>query len=756
MAEQQVKTICVVLSEHLTNHYSGPLAKGAAYAAAYFGCRLLLYSPLHIFLDRRPLGLDDFPLLTRRADAYLIPGFVDDEVLAHCRQRGAALLTYADLRAGVPAIGPNNREGARMVTAHLINQGRRRIVHLRGQEDSIEANERVQGYRDALEAAGLPFDPLLVRVGAFRAYEAEIAIDRLLAEDIVFDAVFAANDISARGALTSLERAGLRVPQDIALAGFDDAAGSDTMTPPLTTVRQSAFQIGWDAVDALLHRPYELPHLLQTPVSLVVRQSCGAAAARRHGELDRLVEALGSGQGPLVTPREAAAWLQEIDAALRSAPAWQEPFRAALARARARGLNLLALGEHLDRVMLEHEPTSAAAARNARRLLSDEAERLNVESRHERAARLTGVSYVHDLLRLYTAEQASEIVLRYIVSSGPRGAISAQQLGSSGAIAARWVADDGAPRQWQGVIETFPPPAWLRPGDTLLVMPMESGNQTTIMGVIEREGRDHLDLDDLLLRSINTYRSIAALHTTMRELEIARRVQENLLPRRAPAIGGYDIAGTSRTARQVGGDLYGYYPHPQGGMAVAVGDVAGKGMPAALLMSACVTALASVVQAGRSPGQSLDQMHRALQPSIGRTQNAAVCLAYLATDGAGRVQVASAGAVAPVVLDASAARLIDVVGLPLGTPLSGLQPYREVEIRLMPGDLLILSSDGIVEAWNEHGEIFGFERFLAAIAAGPRDSAADMLEHIMAEVALFSGDMEIQDDIALVVVRYVG
>jgi sigma-B regulation protein RsbU (phosphoserine phosphatase) len=285
-------------------------------------------------------------------------------------------------------------------------------------------------------------------------------------------------------------------------------------------------------------------------------------------------------------------------------------------------------------------------------------------------------------------------------------------------------------------------------------MPMESGaQQRALYGVVEGAGRAHIDLDDQLLRSINTYRSITVLDETRRELDAARSVQLSLLPRQAPPSERYDVAGATRAARQVGGDLYGYYVRTEGGLALALGDVAGKGMPAALLMSACATALAGTIQRGLPPGQTLAQIHQMLLPSLGPGQNAAICLAFL--DGP-QAWLANAGAVAPMVLDRAGARLTDVGGPPLGTALAELRPYAELRLSLAPGDLLILSSDGIVEAMNAAGELYGFERFTAAIASGPRDSAQRMLDYLFADVAAFTDEAEPHDDMALVVARYLG
>ncbi len=107
-------------------------------------------------------------------------------------------------------------------------------------------------------------------------------------------------------------------------------------------------------------------------------------------------------------------------------------------------------------------------------------------------------------------------------------------------------------------------------------------------------------------------------------------------------------------------------------------------------------------------------------------------------------------------LDRDGVHLVDVGGLPLGTPLSALLPYAEVQLHLGPGDVLILSSDGIVETMNEAGEMYGFERFIEAIARSPRDSAQQILAHLFDEAAAFGGEAEMHDDMAIVVARYRG
>jgi LacI family transcriptional regulator len=754
-------TICAVLSEHLSNHYVGPFARGAVAAAAELGVRLILYSPLSIYLNRRHFTLEDLPLLPQHVDAYLFPANIADEVVAVCQRAGAALLTYAGARPGLPAIGPDNRAGARAATAHLIGHGRRQIAHLAGLPDSDEAHERLQGYQDALAEAGLPFDPALVAYGCFRVQEAEDAVDQLLADGVVFDAIFAANDLEARGAIAALARAGRNVPADVAIAGFDDAAGSDVLRPPLTTVRQSAFQLGWDAIELLATTGQAaLPARTSTPVQLVVRQSCGCAPTNADAGdwAAALAQRLAPAQGPLIGRDDALVWVADLERALDGASDWAAALATTVDLVERRGGHAWALRDYLDawrvqRAAGDLADRTAAVTAAAKDVLAQLLEERALHERLERGRRLNVITYVLDLLREYNNEQSGRSVLRYMADGGPRAALSAQRAGSADTIGALRVSAAGA-EQWHGPATAFPPPEWLSPGEVALLMPMESGaQQRALYGVVEGTGRAHIDLDDQLLRSINTYRSITVLDETRRELDAARSVQLSLLPRQAPASDHYDVAGATRAARQVGGDLYGYYVRAEGELALALGDVAGKGMPAALLMSACATALAGTIQRGLSPGQTLAQIHQMLLPSLGPGQNAAICLAFL--DGP-RAWLANAGAVAPVVLDNSGARLADIGGPPLGTALAELRPYAELRLSLAPGELLILSSDGIVEAMNAEDELYGFERFTAAIARGPRGSAQHMLEHLFADVAAFTGEAEPHDDMAIVVARYLG
>ena len=170
--------------------------------------------------------------------------------------------------------------GARAMTCHLASCGYRRIAHIRGPRDNFEAEERLRGYR-----AGLGTRRAVVIDGEFSEESGYLAGQALAAERGRPDAVFAANDAMAIGCLFALTESGVRVPEDIALAGFDDVPVARFVHPPLTTVRVDVAAMGRRALERLaaaIDDPRTDTGTVETlPVELVVRASCGANSLRR-------------------------------------------------------------------------------------------------------------------------------------------------------------------------------------------------------------------------------------------------------------------------------------------------------------------------------------------------------------------------------------------------------------------------------------------------------------------------------------------
>jgi LacI family transcriptional regulator len=148
----------------------------------------------------------------------------------------------------IPSITVENKKGARIITEHLISvHNRQRIVFLRGPEAHEDTHWREIGYRQALEDHGIGFDPSLVGVGNFNDKDAQDAIESLLLDGVEFDAVFAGDDEAASGVLRALRWAGLRVPEQVSVVGFDDSNLAGHLVPQLTTVDAQVEAAGYAA-----------------------------------------------------------------------------------------------------------------------------------------------------------------------------------------------------------------------------------------------------------------------------------------------------------------------------------------------------------------------------------------------------------------------------------------------------------------------------------------------------------------------------
>jgi LacI family transcriptional regulator len=173
----------------------------------------------------------------------------------------------------------DNIQSAQMVIEHLVGLGRRQIAVISGPANNIDGEDRLVGYRRALQQNNLPFNPALIAEGSFHRQGGYQAMRELLARDLSIDAVFALNDASAEGALLALQEANIQVPGDIALVGFDDEPGVRDLRPQLTTVHQPIHERGARAAALLfdiIEGRVDSPQHILLPTHLVIRQSCGA------------------------------------------------------------------------------------------------------------------------------------------------------------------------------------------------------------------------------------------------------------------------------------------------------------------------------------------------------------------------------------------------------------------------------------------------------------------------------------------------
>ncbi len=144
------------------------------------------------------------------------------------------------------------RHGARSATEHLVKQGRKRILFIRGIPNSYHEEEKLRGYKEILEEENIPFRHDFVIDGNAEQEQAYDKVKDLLVNGVEFDAVFAGNDLMAFGTINAVKEQGLRVPEDISVVGYDDIQSAATFQPALSTVRQNKLELGKQASQLLL------------------------------------------------------------------------------------------------------------------------------------------------------------------------------------------------------------------------------------------------------------------------------------------------------------------------------------------------------------------------------------------------------------------------------------------------------------------------------------------------------------------------
>jgi LacI family transcriptional regulator len=219
----------------------------------------------------------------------LYNGLIDGVIVSAMSLNDPIIQSLAESKLPFVAVGRNpnddttcfvdvdNFNGAREAVNHLYKLGRRRIATIAGPSDVIVGVDRLRGYRAALKENNLPYDPELVTVGNFSDSGGYAAMQTLILKKP--DAVFATSDVMAIAAIRALQEAGYRVPEDVAIVGFDDITLASRTIPPLTTVRQPIDLVGAGVVNMvvnMIEHPASPPQSLVLPTELVIRSSCGA------------------------------------------------------------------------------------------------------------------------------------------------------------------------------------------------------------------------------------------------------------------------------------------------------------------------------------------------------------------------------------------------------------------------------------------------------------------------------------------------
>jgi sigma-B regulation protein RsbU (phosphoserine phosphatase) len=256
----------------------------------------------------------------------------------------------------------------------------------------------------------------------------------------------------------------------------------------------------------------------------------------------------------------------------------------------------------------------------------------------------------------------------------------------------------------------------------------------------------------IVLENARLLRSALERERLQRSLEIAREVLAALLPKDPKELMGFDLAGASIPAETAAGDYYDFVQCPDGRLGIVVGDVTGHGVGPAMVMTGARSALRILFKEGLDEATMLARLNERLVEDLGDGRFMSMLLGRL-DPKAKTLTWANAGQTPPLLLRADgSAKSLAVGGLALGIETAQKYPVAE-PVTFARGDLLVLYTDGIVEARNATGELFGVARVEAVLRAHARATARELIDHLRAAVAAFVGVERFEDDLTLVVLR---
>jgi serine phosphatase RsbU (regulator of sigma subunit) len=353
-----------------------------------------------------------------------------------------------------------------------------------------------------------------------------------------------------------------------------------------------------------------------------------------------------------------------------------------------------------------------------------------------------------------------ELVVRANKGEGFRisSAVRDRVLNSGNSVLVRDTSIDDAFRERKSIVEQN-----IR---TLMAVPLQTRDQ--IIGLIYVDSPSLLrefTKDDLnLLTVMANVAAIRIEHTRFAEVEQARQllardldqaaeIQRSFLPAVAPVVRGLDLAGHNAPCRTVGGDYYDFFPYEQRRVAMVLGDVSGKGMPASLLMMGLQARVQVLIDEPKNLAEVMTRLNRIT--SLNCPSNRFISLFFCILDGeTGDLTFCNAGHNPPLIIRANGAW----EQLRGGGPVVGILPtieYREYRLKLEEGDTLVIYSDGVTEAENQRHDEFEVDGLVRAVTASRNLPAPEIIAEVNRAVADFTAGAPQSDDITLVVARRV-
>lgn len=722
-----------------------------------------------------------------------------------------------------PSVCTDNVRSMCDSVSHVIAvHGARRVAFIRGPRLNAEAELRYRGYLQALEQHGLALQPELVLQGDFSDQSGARVIRELgLSGRPPFEALVAANDSMALGALSVLASQGIRVPEQVMVVGFDDVPEGRWGKPSLTTLRQPLHSMADAALSHVLEqlagrRPSSLTLI---PGEVVPRESCGcrsifdslgkapsaapAERAERHTvpppDGEQLADRLRAAAAHQLRDLQPGG-SEQLPASWRSELA--ESFAREVTGYEERGLEQLgallcgaaAAGRELGDWQRVVSALRSALPSGLRAGLEAQLYRYRVcagdaAERQQAAHRIRSEALLHhtiaagsDVLGSFSLPRMFESLSGHLPSMGMRGCFVALYEPSSlwPPHEARLIyayRDGGrVSLPEQGVVF---PTRELAPRDqlpegpvTLTVSPLFFGDNPLGMllfelgppqGQIYEWLREQISValeGARLIRRVDeevAERERAERRRLAHELSLAARIQASVLPQSLRATG-LEMAARMVPASEVGGDCYDVLPFP-GGAWLSIGDVAGHGLGPGVVMMMLQSSVAAVLRSDPeiSPSAALEVVNSVLFENLKQRlqQGEHATLLLLRYESSGRIRFAGAHE-EPLIYRARSGRceLLPAPGLWVGIKPSVEGQMPESESTLEPGDVLLLYTDGVVEARNAERRQYGVERLARELESVHDAPVEQIRDHLLMSV---QGWMDAQrDDITLVVARQEG
>lgn len=703
---------------------------------------------------------------------------------------------------GIPGVMVDNSTGIIEMVKHLSQvHKKKRIAYISGPTLNPEAGLRLNAYLEGLKVCGMEMDQNSIVYGDFTEISGKEAVRQLFDEKKVsFDAVICANDSMAFGALNELAIRGIRVPEEIAVTGFDNIPDCEYKSPPLTTVSQPTYLQGARAlelaVDLVAGKPIPEISLLQTSVK--IRRSCGCSGLNTNKispTLDRkdylqvlLRKSLTDAglSGPRYELADSVVQIickafingsfngNEVDDILTR-------YEQAFMYFSEIGLDNKFWKKFFEILDLYNDPASGDAGYLIGKL-RDTYDRLENITRNVEMGNRVNVDanirdFARDVIRSLSTKNMLKGIMKWFPLIGLRGCrIYLFEEPKTVFTTDKWMPPDTLllvlNRDKNRKLFYYKDPGERVPFHDYISIrednPATKPRHYTIFGLYTNEIRLGYVLFELDYHQINNYEFILMILSSTvinlslvrqrEEMKIAQKIQTLLLPKNITH-GELSISAMMKPAAVVGGDYYDVIKASDGTTWIGIGDVTGHGVMAGIIGMMAQTALTTLLNNSPhyDPKLAIIGLNGVLNQNIVERmgENHLMTMLLLKYQGEGNFQMTSAAHPDAMIYRKSTG-LFETVVIDK-TIFLGLFPAIENELTnnsfvLDEGDTLILYSDGIVEARNKDGEFYDFDRMTECLKNNMTRDLSTIIECVLKDASDWSGN-DIKDDMTLVLIR---